>query len=68
MSNSFGKAKIQGLLYDFDRDRLRNSTGENAQVFLNALQSVNPALTVSQAYQIAAERGRHGDAGINSNP
>lgn len=58
MSNSFWQAKIQGLLYDFDRDRLRNATGENAQVFLNALESVNPAPTVSQAYQIAEASDR----------
>jgi len=58
VSEAFWQAKIQGLLYDFDLNKLRQYSGDEAQPFLNALQPIEPSSHLLNAHLITEASDR----------
>ncbi len=58
MCEAFWQAKIQGLLYSFDLNKLREYTRDEAQPFLNALQPVEPSFHLLNAHLITEASDR----------
>ncbi len=58
MCQSFWQAKIRGLLYDFDLDSLKQYTGDEAQSFLDTLESAEFSSTLSDAHLITEASDR----------
>lgn len=58
MSEAFWQAKIQGLLYGFDLNNLRQYTGDTAKPFLAALQAIESSSHVLNAHLITEASDR----------
>lgn len=58
MCEAFWQAKIQGLLYSFDLNKLREYTRDEAQPFLNAVPTVVPSSHLLNAHLITEASDR----------
>lgn len=69
MSEAFWQAKIQGLLYDFDLNKLKQYSGNEAQPFLDVLQLVEPSFQLLNAHLIteASDRAVLNASGLQVN-